>query len=86
MFLLGVSAGIYSTLAAPFFSEKYGNKHLGSIKSLSTSVMVFASAIAPVLMGWLIDRGVSMDSMALGGAAYALLASGMAWYAYRLQR
>ncbi|CAA6822893.1 MAG: MFS transporter [uncultured Thiotrichaceae bacterium] len=83
MFFLGVSAGIYSTLAAPFFSEKYGNKHLGSIKSLSTSVMVFASAISPVIMGWLIDGGVTMDSMALGGVVYTVIASGLAWYAYR---
>lgn len=86
MFFLGVSAGIYSTLAAPFFSEKYGNKHLGSIKSLSTSVMVFASAVSPVIMGWLIDGGVTMDSMALGGVVYIVTASGLAWYAYRQYR
>lgn len=86
MFLLGISAGIYSTLAAPFFSEKYGNKHLGSIKSLSTALMVFASAISPVLMGWLIDRGVTMDSMALGSAGYIVVASLLAGYAYGLYR
>nr|CAA6829202.1 MAG: Permeases of the major facilitator superfamily [uncultured Thiotrichaceae bacterium] len=86
MFFLGVSAGIYSTLSAPFFSEKYGNKHLGSIKSLATSIMVFASAISPVLMGWMIDRGVTMDVMALGSAGYTLMASLMAGYAYRLYR
>jgi len=86
MLLLGVSAGIYSTLSAPFFSEKYGNKHLGSIKSLATSIMVFASAVSPVLMGWMIDRGVTMDVMALGGAGYVVVASVMAGYAYRLYR
>lgn len=86
MFFMGLSVGTYSTLAAPFFSEKYGNKHLGAIKSLSTSVMVFASAISPVIMGWLIDRGVSMDSMALGSVGYIVLASLMAGYAYHWYR
>ncbi|MEZ5535566.1 MAG: MFS transporter [Thiolinea sp.] len=86
MFFLGIAAGLYTTLTAPFFSEKYGNKHLGSIKSLSTSVMVFASAVSPVIMGWLIDRGVSMDAMALGSVGYISVASGMAAYAYRLYR
>jgi MFS family permease len=78
MCLMGVSVGVYSTLSSPFFAEMYGTLHLGSIKSLTTSAMVFATAIAPVAMGWLIDDGVSMEAMALGGAAYTLLASGCA--------
>jgi fucose permease len=53
----------------------YGSLHLGSIKSLATAAMVFSSAIAPVLMGWMIDSGVSMDTMALVSAVYVLLAS-----------
>ena len=78
MCLMGVSGGVYSTLSSPFFAEMYGTLHLGSIKSVTTSAMVFASAIAPVAMGGLIDDGVSMEAMALGGAAYIVLASGSA--------
>jgi MFS family permease len=85
MCLMGVSVGIYSTLSSPFFAEMYGTLHLGSIKSLTTSAMVFATAIAPVAMGWLIDDGVSMEAMALGGAAYTLLASGSALMGVRLR-
>ncbi len=85
MVLLAVSVGAYSTLSSPFFAEMYGSLHLGSIKSVTTAAMVFASAIAPVLMGWLIDRGVSMDTMAYGSVAYVLLASGMAWWARSLK-
>ena len=81
MTLLAVSVGTYSTLSSPFFAEMYGSLHLGSIKSVTTAAMVFSSAVAPVLMGWLIDRGVSMDAMAVGSAGYVLLASGMAWRA-----
>ncbi len=87
MGLLAVSVGVYSTLSSPFFSEMYGTLHLGSIKSLTTAAMVFATAIAPVAMGWLVDRGVSMDTMALGGAGYTLIASALAFYAlYRRGR
>tara|TARA_R110002110_G_scaffold205066_7_gene417316 strand:+ start:473347 stop:474576 length:1230 start_codon:yes stop_codon:yes gene_type:complete len=83
MSLMAVSIGIYSTLSSPFFSEMYGTLHLGAIKSVTTAAMVLASAIAPVLMGALIDVGVSMDAMAIGSAVYALLASGLAAWAVR---
>jgi hypothetical protein len=63
----------------------YGTLHLGSIKSLTTSVMVFATAIAPVAMGWLIDDGVSIEAMALGGAVYTILASGCALMGMRVR-
>ena len=85
MGMMAISIGFYSTLSSPFYSEMYGTRHLGSIKSLTSSAMVFATAIAPVVMGWLIDAGVSMNTMAMGGAAYTLLASGCAFVA-RLQR
>ena len=84
MLLLAVNMGIHSTLSPPFFAEKYGTLHLGSIKSVTTAIMVFSSAIAPVLMGWLIDRGVSIEAQALSGASYAFIAVLLAWRAQQL--
>lgn len=78
MAMVGVSIGSYSTLSSPFYAEMYGTLHLGSIKSLTTATMVFATAIAPVLMGALIDAGVSMEQMAIAGGLYTLAAAGMA--------
>ena len=83
MVLMAVSIGAYSTLSSPFYAEMYGSLHLGSIKSLATAAMVFSSAIAPVLMGWLIDAGTSMEAMALAAVVYVLLASASAWWAGR---
>jgi MFS family permease len=83
MCLMGVSIGIYSTLSSPFFAEMYGTLHLGSIKSLTTSTMVFATAIAPVAMGWLIDAEISMESMALASVVYIVLASAAAMLGVR---
>ena len=81
MVLLGISVGSYATLASPFFAEKYGTLHLGAIKSVTSAIMVFSSAIAPVLMGWLIDAGVSMEAQALGAALYVAVAVLLAWIA-----
>lgn len=86
MGLMAVSVGFYSTLSSPFFSEMYGTLHLGSIKSATTAAMVLATAIAPAVMGWAIDRGASMDHMALAGAAYTILASALAVRARYLLR
>ena len=83
MMLMGVTVGSYATLSSPFFAEMYGTLHLGSIKSVTTAAMVFASAIAPVLMGWLIDDGVSMEAMAVGSVLYLVIAALMAAAAYR---
>ena len=69
---------LYSTVSSPFYAEMYGTLHLGSIKSVTTFTMVFATAVTPVAMGWMIDAGISMDSMALAGMAYTLAASGLA--------
>ncbi len=81
--LLAITIGSYATLSSPFFAEKYGTLHMGSIKSVTTAAMVFSSAIAPVLMGWLIDAGVSMETQAWASVAYVLAATALAWHASR---
>ena len=81
--LTGITVGFQSTVTAPFWSEMYGTKHLGSIKSLGASVMVFCTALSPVLIGWSIDIGVSIETLAAGAAIYILLTSALAYLAYR---
>jgi len=81
MFLMGIGVGNYSTLSSPFYAEMYGTLHLGSIKSVTTAAMVFSSAITPVIMGWMIDAGISMDIMALMGVGYVAVATAMALFA-----
>jgi MFS family permease len=83
--LTGITVGFQSTMTAPFWSEMYGNRHLGSIKSLGTSVMVFCTALSPVIIGWSIDKDISMDTLAMAGAIYIFLTSALAWYACELK-
>ena len=81
--LTGITVGFQSTATAPFWSEMYGNQHLGSIKSLGAAAMVFCTALSPIVMGWQIDIGTDMDTLAIAAAIYIFLTSGLAYYAYR---
>ena len=83
--LTGITVGFQSTVSAPFWSEMYGNKHLGSIKSLATSSMVFCTALSPVMLGWYIDKGTSINTLAIISAAFVFLTSLLAYYAYHLR-
>jgi sugar phosphate permease len=85
-FMLGMalSSGAQAATVAPFFSQRYGNKHLGAVKSLGTFIMVIMSAISPAALGWLIDIGVSIDVLARYSAAYAFCVAGLGYVAYRL--
>lgn len=83
--LTGITVGLQTTISAPFWSEMYGSKHLGSIKSLATSVMVLSTAISPIILGWYIDQGTRMETLAMVSAVFVLATSALAWYACRLR-
>ena len=84
MLLGGFTAGMLSTFFGAFWAEVYGTRFLGGIRALTTALMVFSSALSPVLMGLLIDAQVSMNRIALACAIYCLLASLLAWSSARL--
>lgn len=79
----GVSAGIVATFVGAFWAEVYGTRHLGAIRALTTALMVFSTALSPVIMGLFLDGGVTMESITLVSAAYCLLATGVAVAARR---
>lgn len=81
MVLLGMGAGLYTTTAAPFYAEQYGTLHLGTIKSLTTSLMVFATAIAPLLMGLALDGGWALSQMAWLALAWIISSALLAAHA-----
>lgn len=75
--LAGVSVGARVTIGGAVWAEIYGVENLGAIRSLATSFMVVSTALSPVLMGWMIDSGFSVETLALlclaCGAASSLL-------------
>jgi len=46
---MGPAGGLFGILVTVTWPRLYGRQHLGSISGISTSVMVFASAIGPIL-------------------------------------
>ena len=71
--LLGISNGFAIVLGSSTWAELYGVKHLGSIKALTTALMVFATAFGTALFGFLIDVGFSVNDIAAVSGAYILV-------------
>jgi MFS family permease len=72
--LLGLAAGMGATLLTALWMELYGPERLAEIRATAASGSVIASGVAPTLMGWLIDAGVSLTAQAAGCLAYTVLA------------
>lgn len=72
--LSGISAGASGTLIGALWADLYGTRHLGAIRSLATAGSVFASALAPGMMGLLLDAGVGIEAQILGMTAYTAAA------------
>ncbi len=71
--LMGISNGLANVLGSSTWAEIYGVKFIGSIKALTTALMVFSTAFGTALFGILIDQGFSIKGIAQISAAYILL-------------
>ena len=72
--LIGVSNGLANVLGSSTWAEIYGVKYIGSIKALTTALMVFSTAFGTALFGILIDRSFSIEQIALVSGSYILIA------------
>ena len=54
------------------WAELYGTDFIGAIKSLVASLGVFASALGPVIMGSLMDNGLSTSQVCLVFAVWTV--------------
>lgn len=77
LFLLptGLSAGLSSTLLTALLVELYGVARLAEVRSTLASASVIASGLAPIMMGYLIDGGISLSSQAAVCLVYTMVAS-----------
>ena len=73
MGFMGISNGLTNVLMSSFFAEIYGVNHLGSIKALTGSLMVFSTALATAVFGILIDLGYSIENIAALCSIYTAL-------------
>lgn len=63
--LIGLSMGATSTVLGALWPELYGVAHLGAIRSVMHAAMVLSTALSPVAVGALFDRGVTVETVAL---------------------
>ncbi len=68
--LIGISNGFANVLGSSTWAEIYGVKHIGSIKALTTALMVFATAFGTALFGFLIDNGFSIEKISIISGTY----------------
>jgi predicted MFS family arabinose efflux permease len=71
--LIGVSNGLSNVLGSSTWAEIYGVKHIGSIKALTTALMVFSTAFGTALFGILIDKNFSIEQIAMISGLYILI-------------
>ena len=79
MALSGCTAGAGATLVSALWAELYGTRHLGAIRALAMAALVFAAALAPGSMGWMIDLGIGLEIQFLGFTIYTLCAAAALW-------
>ena len=68
--LIGISNGFANVLGSSTWAEIYGVKYIGSIKALTTALMVFSTAFGTALFGLLIDKGFTIEDIALVSFVY----------------
>jgi len=72
-----LTQGMSSALWGALLPAVYGTRHLGSVRSLATTVMVVSTAIGPGVTGLLIDLGIDFPQQTLLLAAWCVALSGL---------
>ena len=71
--LVGVSNGLANVLGSSTWAEIYGVKYIGSIKALTTALMVFSTAFGTAIFGYFIDSGLTIETISLIAGTYIVL-------------
>ena len=71
---LGLMQGLGATVSGAFWPEFFGTKHLGSVRAVAMSLMVFATGLGPLGSGILIDKGFGLEQQYILMAGITLLA------------
>ena len=83
MGLLGIHLGMAGAVSGGLWPELFGTKHLGAIRSMTSPLMVSATAAAPILFGVLLDAAVSFQDLAAAALIYSLAATALAFLGLR---
>lgn len=79
LFLTGMTASLGSVTGVSIWAELYGVRYLGSIKSMTTMLMVLATALGPVVLGYLLEGTDLLPPVLLSCAGLIALLVSTAW-------
>jgi MFS family permease len=82
--IFGIAQGLVHSVANPVWAEIYGTKHLGGIKAITQSMVVFASALSPVILGLMIDAEWSLLVLLLVLGSVPIVAGILSYFAVRM--
>lgn len=82
MVFIGMMHGAMVAIAGSLWPEYYGTRHLGEVRAVATSLMVFGSALGPGITGVLIDIGVDYRLQLIGMAIYYVAVSVLLAFAF----
>jgi MFS family permease len=84
--LSGATSGMHRSIVGAFWAEAYGVRHLGAIRGLVSGISVVGTAVSPVMFGWMIDSGVSIEVIAGICVVWIVFAMPATWFGLRLSR
>ena len=68
--LVGVSNGLANVLGSSTWAEIYGVRYIGSVKALTTALMVFSTAFGTAFFGYLIDKSYTIETILITCVIY----------------
>ena len=74
--LIGISLGFAKSIFGTVWPELYGTKHLGSVRAIAVTGVVFASACGSGVTGWLIDWKIGFESQLVFMALWCVFSTG----------
>lgn len=75
LLLTGVSTGMSSIVSSAVIAELYGVARVGQVRSLFSMIMVLSTALAPVIIGYLLDHDFTVSHIGYGCAALFVVIS-----------
>lgn len=73
--LVGVTTGGVATSSGALWAERYGTRHLGAIRAVAQAAMVVSTAVAPLVLGFLLDMDYSVAAIGWGLGIGTLVAA-----------
>jgi len=80
MILLAITASLSSLTGTALWAELYGVRFFGSIKSMVTTLMVFSTALGPIIMGNILENPQQLPAFLAGTITVVILLVLLAWF------